>query len=225
MPVHIVYTDTNSEHADNKRFLSDCSKWFGQEIEILRSEKYNDIWDVFEKTKYLAGVRGARCTVELKKNLRTKYQDPQGDLQVFGFDISEKKRAQRFMDNNPEVALWTPLIDKTLSKKDCLALLAKQKIELPEMYKLGYRNNNCIGCVKGQSGYWNKIRKDFPDVFNRMMEVEEKIGAAINKTYVKGKRIKVFLKDLPPNAGRYESEPDISCSIWCADASIDILNE
>ncbi len=35
------------------------------------------------------------------------------------------------------------------------------------MYDLGYPNNNCIGCVKGGMGYWNKIRKDFPEVFQK----------------------------------------------------------
>ena len=32
------------------------------------------------------------------------------------------------------------------------------------MYDLGYPNNNCIGCIKGGMGYWNRIRKDFPDI-------------------------------------------------------------
>ena len=82
------------------------------------------------------------------------------------------------------------------------------------MYLMGYRNNNCIGCVKGQSGYWNKIRKDFPDVFDRMAKKERELNAAINKKYVKGKRIRVFLDELDPNAGRYEEEK-ISCGLFC----------
>ena len=49
------------------------------------------------------------------------------------------------------------------------------------MYKLGYNNNNCIGCVKGGIGYWNKIRVDFPAEFDRMAELERKIGHAVLK--------------------------------------------
>ena len=41
-------------------------------------------------------------------------------------------------------------------------------VKLPAMYGLGYEHNNCIGCVKGGMGYWNKIRKDFPDAFEKM---------------------------------------------------------
>lgn len=181
LPVEIVYTDPGAEHPDNHRFLKDCEKWFGQNIKILKSEKYKDIWDVFEKTRYLAGVKGARCTTELKKKLRHDFQKVWSDIQVFGFDSAEESRAERFQKNNPEVMLWTPLISEGLSKPDCMAMLKKSGIDLPFTYKMGYRNANCIGCPKGQSGYWNKIRVDFPDVFERMSKVERSLNAAINK--------------------------------------------
>ena len=214
-PVKIVYTDPGYEHPDNERFMADCEKWYGQPVVRLRSDKYKDIYDVFEKTRYLVGVAGARCTTELKKLVRRRYENLNSDIQIFGFDKSEEARAERFRQNNPEVTLETPLIDQGISKGDCLRMIREAGIELPEMYKLGYRNNNCIGCVKGQAGYWNKIRRDFPEVFERMARMEEKIGAAINKRYVKGVRQRVFLRDLPPDMGRYEQEPDISCGILC----------
>ena len=223
LPVSIVYTDPGSEHPDNKRFMKDCEDWFDHPITTLKSEKYEDTWDVFEKVRYLAGVKGARCTAELKKYLRHQFEDLATDIQVFGFDAGEQKRADRFRNNNPEVTLETPLIDKGLSKADCLAMLKRAKIELPVMYKLGYKNNNCIGCVKGQSGYWNKIRIDFPDVFERMSQMEQKLNAALCKSYAgDGKRKRVFLKDLPPDAGRYSAEPDIECGLLCMEASEEI---
>ena len=84
------------------------------------------------------------------------------------------------------------------------------------MYKLGYKNNNCIGCVKGQSGYWNKIRKDFPEVFARMAKVERSLNVAINKSYAgDGLRKRVFLDELDPKAGRYKSEPSLGCGVLC----------
>ena len=30
----IAYTEVKEEHSDNKRFLADCERWFGQKIEI-----------------------------------------------------------------------------------------------------------------------------------------------------------------------------------------------
>ena len=217
----IVYCDTGSEHEDNKRFLYDCEKWFQKKIQILKSEKYEDTWDVFEKTKYLAGVKGARCTTELKKVLRNKFQQLD-DIQVFGFDFTETKRAEKFKQNNPEINLYTPLIDLKISKSDCFDIIKKAGIDLPAMYRLGYKNNNCIGCVKGQAGYWNKIRKDFPDTFKKMAMIERKLNVALNKTYAgDGKRKRVFLDELDPNAGRYEKEKSIGCGVLC---DIDLLD-
>ena len=199
-----------NEHPDNERFLQNCERWFGVQILRLRSEKYKDCWEVWEKTRYLAGIHGARCTTEMKKLVRQKFQKIT-DLQIFGFTSEESHRAKRFEENNPEVNLITPLIDLGLTKKDCFIELQKAKIELPAMYKLGYNNNNCIGCVKGGAGYWNKIRKDFPDVFDRMAKLERSLNAKI--TRYRNKR--VFLDELPEDAGRNQKEPDMECGLWC----------
>jgi 3'-phosphoadenosine 5'-phosphosulfate sulfotransferase (PAPS reductase)/FAD synthetase len=206
IPIVIAYCDTSSEHPDNKRFLKDCEEWFDYPITILHSEKYNDIWDVFDKTKYIAGINGARCSLEMKKRVRQEFENIENDIQVFGFDSSEEKRAEKFKKNNPEVIFSAPLIQWNISKEDCLKIVQKAGIEIPIMYKLGYKNNNCIGCCKGAKGYWNKIRQDFPDEFQRMAEMEKKLGATLNIMNVKGKRIRVPLDELPPDAGNYKWE-------------------
>lgn len=211
--VVFVYCDTGSEHPDNARFLTDCEEWYDKSILRLKSPDYADTWAVFEKTRYLSGVRGARCTVELKKRVRFGFEKPD-DVQVFGFTSDERHRAERFKAQNHDVVLSTPLIDASMSKDDCFDVLRKAGIQLPAMYKLGYKNNNCIGCVKGQSGYWNKIRRDFPHVFSRMALLERSIGAAICKTEAGGKRVPVFLDELDPMAGRYERQ-NISCGLLC----------
>jgi hypothetical protein len=216
--VVVAYCDTSStEHPDNMRFLSDVEKWIGQKVIMLRSAKYKDTWDVWNKTGYLVGVAGARCTSELKRAVRVAFEED-GDVQMFGYTVEEKKRAALFEKNNPEINARWPLIDAGLTKDDCLGMLWKAGIEIPTMYKMGYKNNNCIGCVKGQAGYWNKIRRDFPPVFLRTAKLERKLDVAINKTYVNGERIRVFLDELPPDRGNYADEPDISCGIVCSSA-------
>ena len=54
-PCMIAYTDPGSEHPDNERFIRDCEEWFGQEVVRLRSDKYTDTWDVWERTRFLVG--------------------------------------------------------------------------------------------------------------------------------------------------------------------------
>ena len=221
----VVYCDTSkNEHPDNERFLSDVERWLGVNILRLKSEKYEDIYDVFNKTGYLVGPKGARCTTELKKKVRQKYdRENPSRINIFGFTLEEsvKKgqggmtRVQWFEGNNPEVMTEWILVENEITKRDCYKIVQENGIELPMMYRLGYRNNNCIGCVKGGQGYWNKIRIDFPRYFNRMMIQELRMNRTVNKKYVKGNREELFLIDLDPSAGRYESEPDISCGITC----------
>jgi len=199
-----------NEHPDNERFLQDCEKWFGVSVLRLRSDKFKDCWEVWEKTRYLVGVRGARCTTEMKKMVRQKFQKV-SDVQIFGFTSEENHRADRFKEQNPEVNIETPLIALTISKKDCIVELQNAGIEPPIMYKLGYKNNNCIGCVKGGAGYWNKIRVDFPDVFLKMSKLERSLKRTILK--VKGKR--TYLDELDPKAGHKMKEPDMECGLWC----------
>jgi hypothetical protein len=199
-----------NEHPDNIRFLEDCERWFDFPITRLKTDKWIDLWDMWERQPYIVGPGGAPCTLEFKKKVRQKFQKI-SDIQVFGFTAEEKHRAERFMQQNPEVNLITPLIDAGLTKKQCFIEIQKALIQLPMMYRLGYQNANCIGCVKGGAGYWNKIRKDFPEIFEKMAKVERKVGASILRSG--GKR--VFLDELNPKAGRKQKEPDMECGLWC----------
>lgn len=218
-PITIAYCEVVEEHPDNKRFLQDCQEWFGQDVIVLGNDKYKrSIYKVFESTRYLKGPNGARCTGELKKAVRKEFERI-GDRQVFGYTVEEAYRLDRFIDANNDVDVWPILIDNGLTKNDCLAMLANAGIELPAMYKLGYQNNNCIGCVKGEAGYWNKIRVDFPDVFERMAKMEKALGRTVCKREwtENGKRMieRIPLTELPPELGDYGKEPDIDCGIFC----------
>lgn len=214
----VAYCDPGSEHPDTPRYIADVARWLGVDILTLRSEKYADVDDVIEQTRYIVGPYGARCTTELKKAVRLAFQRPD-DRQVFGFTVEERKRADDFRRLNPEVDLWTPLIDEGMTKGDCHAMVREAGIEPHAMYVLGYRNANCIGCVKAGMGYWNKIRVDFPDVFAKRITQEREIGVAINRyeKRINGKResFPVFLDELHPSRGNYASEHDVECGVLC----------
>jgi hypothetical protein len=65
--VELYYMVIDSAHPDNERFIQDCERWLDKKVNRVRSEKYVDQFDVIEKTKYINGPSGARCTLELKK--------------------------------------------------------------------------------------------------------------------------------------------------------------
>ena len=215
----IGYCEVIEEHPDNKRFLAECQDWFNHPITIMGNDEYGrSIYEVFRRTRYLKGPSGAACTRLLKKEVRKQFEQP-GDIQVFGYTIEEQNRLDSFVDANPDVNVWAPLIENKVTKQDCLALIHKAGIRLPDMYALGYRNNNCVGCVKGEAGYWNKVRVDFPDAFQRMSDMETHLGRTVCKREWtedgKRKLERIALKDLPPELGRYSAEADIECGIVC----------
>jgi hypothetical protein len=214
--VEVIYQETNSEHPDNERFLADCEKWFGQDVIRISSARYHDIWEIFEKRRFLAGVNGALCTSELKRMVAEKYLNHGRDLEVFGYTAEEQLRIDRFRVNNPERRIQAILVERGLTKEDCMGMIDRAGIDIPAMYKLGYTNNNCIGCVKGGMGYWNKIRVDFPETFDRMSKMERELDAALLKRHDQdGDRHRVFLDELKPEDGNHLTEAPISCGIMC----------
>ena len=209
--VVLAYCDTSaSEHPDNLRFRVDVEKWLGIKVTVLSSTKYRTVEQVFEAMSYMSGVRGAPCTVQLKKIPRFDFQRPD-DIHIFGFASDELRRIDLFSKNNHDLSLEWPLLDAGVTRDGALGIVMAAGIKLPAMYRLGYRNNNCLGCVKATSpDYWNKIRVDFPEVFNRRVEQSRKLGVRL--VQISGKRI--FLDELSPNVVDSVDE-DLSCGPQC----------
>jgi 3'-phosphoadenosine 5'-phosphosulfate sulfotransferase (PAPS reductase)/FAD synthetase len=215
----IAYIGIKSAHEDNFRFIKDCEKWYGSKIETFSSKKYKDQFEVMHKKKFINSPYGAPCTLVLKKEVRQKIEkEVEFDGQIFGFEFEKREinRAIRFEEQYPYTMPIYPLIENKLSKAECMAILESVGIELPTMYKLGYHNNNCIGCTKGGMGYWNKIRIDFPSVFQKMLDVEEYVGATA---------LKKPMKDLKPTDGRHEDPISPSCGLFCQVDFEDIMSE
>jgi hypothetical protein len=209
-----VYCRVAEEHPDNLKFIERFTQRTGIPVTILVNEKYDgSIINVFEDRKFIKSQHGAPCTGLLKKAVRKAYKPTeQYDFHhIFGYTVDERERAQRFIDNNPEVIPDFILIDKGIDKKACFKTLAFLGLDLPMMYQLGYTNNNCIGCVKGGMGYWNKIRKDFPDQFARMAKLERTIGHAVNKD----EHGPVYLDELDPKRGRFKTDVPGDCGFTC----------
>lgn len=218
VPVLLVNTDTGSEDEDNYRFMADVSAWLGLPVTVIRSEKFANTFEVYDHTGFMKNQWGAKCTTELKKKPRQKFQQS-GDLQIFGFDINERGRAHRFVENNPEVWANFPLIDVGLDKATCRQMLVGAGVQEPRTYGEGFQNANCLnfGCVKGGIGYWNHIRKVRPHVFKRMAKKERELGYALLKQMVDGAYTPVFLDELSPTAGNYNTEPSFQCGLFCGE--------
>lgn len=141
---------------------------------------------------------------------RIAFQYPE-DVHIFGYTAEERDRAFDFENDNFELNLAWPLIQAEMTKEDCHRMIAEAGIEQPAMYRLGFKNNNCIGCVKSSSpAYWNKIRILFPEKFKLIAERSRQIGCRL----VKLNGVRIFLDELPADCFE-DLKEDLSCGPQC----------
>lgn len=213
--IRIINTEVKEEDADNRRFLKDIELWLGVKIELAGNKEYpnNSAKEVWGKRKYMSGTKGAPCTVALKKEARYQWESTNNpDWHVLGFTYEEKSRHDLFTKSERSNVLPV-LIENKITKSDCFQIIKAAGIELPAIYKLGYPNANCIGCVKATSPtYWNHVRKMHPNVFADRASQSRSIGCRLVR--VKGKR--KFLDELlPTDKGRPMKGMDFECGVFC----------
>lgn len=209
-----LYIDIADQHTDSTRFIADCEAALGKKVETLKSTEYASVGDVCRSFRFVASAYGAKCTEVLKRRVRKKWEWEHRDYAltyVWGFDCDEKDRAERLVDAMPDFEHRFPLIDNGLTKQDAHGICSRLGIHRPIMYDMGYSNNNCVGCVKGGMGYWNKIRRDFPEVFADRAAMEREIGHSILHTDAGP----LYLDELDPSAGRMADEIMEDCGIFC----------
>ena len=213
--IKILNSPILEEDEDNRRFLQDVQGWLGCQIEIVSSVNFPDqsARTVWEKRKFMSSVHGAPCTSELKKKARQEWEEQNKvDWHVLGFTYEEKHRHDRFVLTERS-NLLPILIEEKIGKVQCMEILSDANISLPKVYKMGYPNANCIGCVKATSPtYWNLVRQTHPDVFDDRAEQSRRLGVKL--TRVNSERI--FLDELDENHKGAPIKDGLSeCGLFC----------
>ena len=124
--------------------------------------------------------------------------------------------------------------------RDCIKIVQDEGIEVPNMYSLGFLNNNCFktGCVQGGIGYWQKMQRDFPDKFNTMADMEHELTDAKGKpitmlkdqskggglVFLKPHKDYTDMKDISMMKGR-EPKPLFDCNGMCGINDLDKRSE
>lgn len=222
----IACCETGSEDIDNARFRADCVRWWNAPVTLLKSDEYENNWDLWERRAYMSGIAGAICTAEMKVAPRLEFQRPD-DIHVFGYtaDSHDVERAARLRETYAELTIETPLIDRGVTKQGCLALLERFGIKPPRTYEMGFPNANCLesGCVKSTSPpYWALHRQHFPEGNARTAAIARKLGVKLvivgreKQPDGKMKNIRGFIDDLPldtPTLGATAPSCDFLCHI------------
>ena len=213
--VEILNSPIAEEHDDNRRFLDDVSNWINRPIKIVASKDYpsQSAVEVWDAKSFMSSVHGAPCTIELKKKPRQQYEQTHHvDWHVLGFTFEEKHRAERFMLTERD-NLLPILVNRRVSKVQCMEIISEAGIELPKIYKHGFPNANCIGCVKATSPtYWNLVREEFPLIFEERAKQSRKIGAKL----VRVNNERIYLDELDENqTGNPIKDELVECGLFC----------
>jgi len=242
--VRLIFIDTKNEDDDTYRFKKDCEDWYGKEIETISGigSKYSSVQDVWVKHKSLNVAHGAVCSSELKRRVREVWEkENTWKHQAFGFELSEVKRAKGMTLNHSHTKPIYPLLMFAYTKKDCIKIVQDAGLRVPRTYELGFLNNNCFntGCVQGGIGYWQKMKREFPEKFDAMAEMEHKLTALKGKpvtmlkdqsneakksgsqlVFLKPHKEYPFIKDLSMMKGR-EPKPLFECNGFCGVNDLD----
>lgn len=221
----VVQSCTGSEDDDNHRFRRDAAAWLGCDVAVIKSETYSDTWSVWEKRRYLSGFNGAPCTGELKVVPRLNFQLP-SDVHIFGYtaDPLDRNRAENLRRRYPDLNVYFPLVERGITKANCLAMIERAGIALPRSYAMGFPNANCLksGCSKATSpDYWALHRKHFPDGFARTAALARELGVKLaiiareKDESGKVKNIRGFIDEIP--ADQPTTNPIApACDLLCA---------
>lgn len=215
--IRVVNNPIAEEHPDNMRFLRDVENWLGVPIESATNDKYPSCScvDVWEQLQFMGRGYYAPCTVHLKKEARHQWEEKNhADWHVLGFSAEEKMRYDNFIWRSMSNVLPV-LIESNICKSDCIMIVKDAGIQPPAIYRLGYPNANCIGCVKATSPtYWNHVRRTHPDVFRQRAKQSRALKARLVR--VSGERI--FLDELSSTiTGRPMKNMYVECGIFCED--------
>jgi len=178
--VILYFNDTKWEHPDLYRFLDDLQCFLDHEIVFDSDGRTPE--QLFYDSHALANDRMPFCSRILKaERLQKFYKD--GDTLVFGIGMDEPKRAYRLVQVYQKIAAkknkWParvtfPLIEEHITN-DCInEFIAWTGIEIPLLYRLGFKHNNCSGgCVRAGKKHWKVLYERLPDVYTERERVEE----------------------------------------------------
>ena len=216
----LVYADTSAEHPDNDRFLREVAAHMGLEVIRVKSTEYADTWDVWERTRFIANRFGAPCARELKLKPLAPYEQAPNSTHLIGYHAGERHRARRLELLKPDVHWVFPLIETGITGAGALGLLKKIGIDPPVTYSMGLPHANCIPCPKATSAaYWALIRREWPQQFERMKTLEQKLLTKGAQGIARHKGERVTLAKLPDGI-KATGAVAPSCDLLCEAARV-----
>jgi len=174
----LYFNDTKTEDKDLYRFLKESSSKLS--IKLVEDSLGLDVWEVFEKHRYVGNTRVDVCSKVLKRDRvksylqRNKYQPDEVDI-IIGLGPFEQHRIDKAKERWSPFNLVSPLADAWIDEAQYFEGLCQElNIAPPRLYGMGFSHNNCGGfCVKAGLGQFKLLYENLPDVYKFHEEKQE----------------------------------------------------
>jgi len=204
----VIFCDTGREHIGTYNFIDNFERL--ENIPIIRLKHDGGFEGMINKKKYIPNRAKRICTIELKIKTTRRYLRSLGmsKYQSFiGFRYDEPNRYNNRKKMWKNVEDMFPLFHDKITKKDVLEFWKNKEYDLEIPPILG----NCDACfMKGKNAIM-LIYKDYPELAEKWIADEEKIG----QTYIKDISHKQMLEQSKKIAKQYdlfEVEPAFNCA-------------
>ena len=135
---------------------------------------------VHQKAKAEARRKKVRCLVQFPYDEFKECQDDALAVQCIGISLDEVERMKPPRD--PWIRNEWPLIEKRMSRHDCLRWMAKNGFPEPP-------RSACSYCPFHSDAEWRRLKEQEPEAFAEAVDVERKIQAMHKATSQPGERM------------------------------------
>ena len=219
----LLFADTQIEDEDTYRFLEESAANVGGTL--VRIADGRDPWQVFRDRRFIGNTRVDLCSRILKRELLWAWIrencNPVDTIVYLGLNWDETNRLDVTQSREPDWKIEAPLeAPPYLDKKQMLARIKNEGIEIPRLYNYGFPHNNCGGfCVKAGQAQFQLLLRVLPDRYRYHEEQESEMIDFLGKKNIsilrdrsggttKPMSLKVFRE-------RLEAQPNLfDCHEW-----------
>lgn len=190
----ILYCDTSVEFPAMQEHIKKVSEYIQRPIKILKNKKDFEYFLLNHEftPKYGGHSKGFSfptprirwCTKELKTNLLEKYKKKLEDrfevINYIGIASDELYRLER--NNNKKKNVRYPLVEWGWTEKDALEYCYKKGFDFGGLYKI-FDRVSCWCCPLQSLEELRKLRKNFPDLWGKLMDWQEKTWRKFKTEY------------------------------------------
>lgn len=174
----------DGEDEDLYRFLVEASENIG--VPVTRISEGRTVWKVFHDERFIGNHLADPCSKILKRQMLDRWMRENCDAtevaSYFGYTWEEIGRAETSIAFSPWPA-FAPLCEPPeVGKADCYAMLAREGIELPRLYRMGFQHNNCGGfCIKAGLAQFAHLHRVMPERYRYHEEREQELRDYLGK--------------------------------------------